>query len=86
MKLTDHPAILFPGAMLLGIALFAAPTVIISLVTQQPLALAPSAAAVRLCDEAVEALLHSKELIEVQRAAAIVHEIPCSIDRRLPPD
>ena len=37
----------------------------------------------RLCDRAVEALLHSKELIEVERSAAIVHEIPCGIERRL---
>ena len=38
---------------------------------------------VRLCDRAVDALLHSKELIEVERGAAIVREIPCGIGRRL---
>lgn len=38
---------------------------------------------VRLCDRAVDALLHSKELIEVERAAAIVSQIPCGIGRRL---
>jgi hypothetical protein len=38
---------------------------------------------VRLCDRAVEALLHSNELIEVERAAAIVREIPCGIGKRL---
>lgn len=39
--------------------------------------------AARLCDRAVWALLHSDELIEVERAAAIVREIPCGIERRL---
>jgi hypothetical protein len=39
----------------------------------------------RLCDQAVEALLHSHELIEVERAGIIIHEVNCGIGRRLPP-
>lgn len=38
---------------------------------------------VRLCDQAVDALLHSKELIEITRAEIIVRAIPCDIGRRL---
>jgi hypothetical protein len=38
---------------------------------------------VQLCDQAVDALLHSKDLVEVTRAGIIVHEIPCGIWKRL---
>jgi hypothetical protein len=38
---------------------------------------------IRLCDQAVDALLHSKDLTEVTRAGIIVHEIPCGIWKRL---
>jgi hypothetical protein len=38
---------------------------------------------VRLCDQAVDALLHSKDLVEVTRAGIIVNYIPCGIGRRL---
>ena len=36
-----------------------------------------------LCDREVEALLHSHDLVEVERADAIVRQIPCAIERRL---
>ena len=39
---------------------------------------------VRLCDQAVDALLHSKDLVEVTRAGLIVNYISCGIGRRLP--
>jgi hypothetical protein len=35
-----------------------------------------------LCDRYVDALLHSKDPLEVQRAGIIVHEVSCSITRR----
>lgn len=37
----------------------------------------------KLCDKAVEALLHSTDLVEVTRAKTIIEQIPCSIRRRL---
>ena len=37
----------------------------------------------RLCDRAVDALLHSKDLVEVQRAGIIIREVKCAISRRL---
>jgi hypothetical protein len=37
----------------------------------------------RLCDRAVDALLHSKDLVEVQRAGIIIREVNCGIGRRL---
>jgi hypothetical protein len=40
----------------------------------------------KLCDQAVAALLHSKDLVEVQRAGIIIREIPCGIGRRLTED
>lgn len=83
MRLSDSMIVL-PGAALLGLALAIGPPVIISLITQQPITIMFSDAERRLCDQAVEALLYSKELVEVQRAAALVHEIPCGIGRRLP--
>ena len=36
-----------------------------------------------LCDREVDALLHEKDLIEIVRAWAIVHAVPCGIERRL---
>jgi hypothetical protein len=36
-----------------------------------------------LCDQAVDALLHSKDLVEVQRAGIIIREVNCAIGRRL---
>jgi hypothetical protein len=36
-----------------------------------------------LCDREVDALLHSHDLVEVERAVAIVRDIPCAIERRL---
>lgn len=47
----------------------------------------PNDAAERaLCDQAVPALLHSKDLVEVQRAGIIIHELNCAIGRRLKED
>jgi len=40
----------------------------------------------RLCDRAVDALLHSKDLVEVQRAGIIIREVNCGIWRRLVED
>ena len=37
----------------------------------------------RLCDRAVDTLLHSKDLVEVQRAGIIIREVNCGIGRRL---
>ena len=37
----------------------------------------------RLCDRAVDALLHSKDMVEVQRAGIVIREVDCSIGRRL---
>jgi hypothetical protein len=37
----------------------------------------------QLCDREVDALLHSHELIEVERAVAIVARVNCGIERRL---
>jgi hypothetical protein len=36
------------------------------------------------CDEAVEALLTSKELVEVTRAGFLIRQLNCSVGRRLP--
>jgi hypothetical protein len=38
---------------------------------------------VRLCDQAVDALLHSKELVEVTRAGIIIQQVNCGIGKRL---
>jgi hypothetical protein len=75
--------ILIPGAMLGGIAIVAAPLLIVSLITGQPIG-STWEAKQRLCDRAVEALLHSSDLIEVKRAGIIIHEVDCAIGRRLP--
>ena len=37
----------------------------------------------RLCDQAVDALVHSKDLVEVERAGIIIRELDCAIGRRL---
>lgn len=37
----------------------------------------------QLCDREVDALLHSHELVEVERAVAIVRQVNCGIERRL---
>ena len=37
----------------------------------------------QLCDREVDALLHSHELVEVERAVAIVARVNCGIERRL---
>jgi hypothetical protein len=36
---------------------------------------APTTAERRLCDSAVASMLHSKDLVEVQRAGIIIHEL-----------
>lgn len=38
----------------------------------------------RLCDQEVEALLTSTDLVEVTRAGIIVNYLDCNISRRLP--
>lgn len=37
-----------------------------------------------LCDKEVEALLNSKDLVEVQRAGFLVRWMDCNVSRRLP--
>jgi hypothetical protein len=37
-----------------------------------------------VCDQAVDTLLNSKDLVEVTRAGLIVQRLECSISRRLP--
>jgi hypothetical protein len=39
---------------------------------------------VALCDQAVTALLYSKDLVEITRAGIIVRYLECSISKRLP--
>lgn len=72
----DNPVIIFPAAAMLGVAFVAVPVAII----------APGSfdAERRLCDQAVEALLHSPDLVEVTRAGFIIRRLDCSIRRRLP--
>ena len=41
-------------------------------------------AARRACDRAVEALLTSRDPVELQRSGILIHELDCSISRRLP--
>ena len=36
-----------------------------------------------LCDREVDALLHSRDPLDLQRAIEIVKQIPCAIERRL---
>lgn len=36
-----------------------------------------------LCDREVDALLHSRDLVDLERAIEIVKQIPCAIERRL---
>ena len=42
------------------------------------------AAARKACDRAVEILLTSRNPIELQRSGILIHELDCSISRRLP--
>jgi hypothetical protein len=77
------PLLVLTAAGLLGVAIVLVPIAIIEKSTGRPVR-GFSGAERRLCDQAVEALLHSPDLVEVTRAAAIVREIPCSIGRRLP--
>ena len=41
------------------------------------------AAARKICDQAVAALLHSKDPVELQRADILIRELSCGISRRL---
>ena len=41
-------------------------------------------AARRACDRAVEMLLTSRDPVELQRSGILIHELDCSIGRRLP--
>ena len=36
-----------------------------------------------LCDQAVAALVHSKDPVEIERAGIIIRELSCAIGRRL---
>ncbi len=38
----------------------------------------------KVCDTAVDALLNSRDLIEVQRAGILIDQLSCSVARRLP--
>ena len=38
----------------------------------------------KACDRAVEVLLTSRDPIELQRSGILIHELDCSISRRLP--
>ena len=38
----------------------------------------------KACDRAVEALLTSRDPIELQRSCILIHDLDCSISRRLP--
>jgi len=42
------------------------------------------AAARKACDRAVETLLASRDPIELQRSGILIHELDCSVSRRLP--
>jgi hypothetical protein len=37
----------------------------------------------RLCDKEVDALLHASDIVEVERAAAIIQRVNCDIEGRL---
>jgi hypothetical protein len=37
----------------------------------------------KLCDKEVEALLHASDMVEVERAAAIIQQVNCDIEGRL---
>ena len=41
-------------------------------------------AARKTCDRAVEVLLTSRDPVELQRSGILIHELDCSISRRLP--
>ncbi len=38
----------------------------------------------KVCDRAVDALLNSGDLVEVQRAGILIDQLRCSVARRLP--
>ena len=38
----------------------------------------------KACDQAVDALLNSRDLVEVQRAGILIDQLNCSVARRLP--
>lgn len=42
----------------------------------------PTDAEHKLCDQAVTALLHSKDLVEVQRAGIVIRQVNCGIPNR----
>jgi hypothetical protein len=44
---------------------------------------ADDVAARKICDQAVAALLHSKDPVELQRADIIIRELSCGVSRRL---
>jgi hypothetical protein len=66
-------AVIAMGGVGLGVALFDAGM----------LSGGPNGPERRLCDQAVAALLHSRDLVEVERGRIIVRELNCSIGRRL---
>jgi hypothetical protein len=37
------------------------------------------------CDRQVQILLTTKDLVELERARTLIHELDCSVSRRLPP-
>ena len=55
-----------------------------SVVTGEVDAVAVDAAEHKLCDQAVDALLYSRDLVQLQRAEFIIREVNCAIGRRLP--
>jgi hypothetical protein len=78
-------ALILAGSFLIGRTLtwLAAPP---TLQVKPPLVIAapdPERLVRELCDREVDALLHSHDLVEVERAVAIVRDIPCAIERRL---
>ena len=44
----------------------------------------PSIERRKACDQAVDALLNSRDLVEVQRAGILIDQLNCSVARRLP--
>lgn len=46
--------------------------------------LKPFPATRKACDRAVEMLLTSRDPVELQRSGILIHELDCSIGRRLP--
>jgi hypothetical protein len=73
-------ALRFPWFYLTPLAVFAAGVASVVALT---LPFPSDRAERRLCDRAVDALLHSKDLVEVERAGIIIREVSCGIGRRL---